>query len=263
MLTRCSSLLIGGLMCVSLMFAQQPQRLLENRKNTPVSRPVQTAQKQQEPPKEPKHKYPLLNSVLVGIDLFSPVANLFGQKYGNYEASVELDLHNRFFPIWEIGIGQSNSTPEDMNFTYIGKPALYNRIGLNYNIKYNSLSSDYFYIGLRYGFSAFHYDIKNIHLDSPYWNPDSPVTAEILNQKSRAQWVEGLLGVRMKIYKGLMMGWSVRYKWKIKVKDNFQSSPWFIPGFGNSGSSVAFTYSIYYKLPLSFKNKKTDKPLTQ
>ena len=76
-------------MCVSLMFAQQPQRPSENRKNTPVSRPVQTAQKQQEPPKEPKHKYPLLNSVLVGIDLFSPVANLFGQKYGNYEASVE------------------------------------------------------------------------------------------------------------------------------------------------------------------------------
>ena len=202
---------------------------------------------------EPKYRYPLLNGVTVGGDLYNPVANLFGQKYGNYEASLEVNLHNRFFPVWEVGIGRSHSTPEDMNFTYVGQPALFNRIGLNYNIKYNSEALDGFYVGLRYGFSAFRYDVTDIRLESPYWNPGETIVASLTGERSRAHWAEGLVGIRVRLYRNLMMGWSVRYKWKIKVKDNFQSSPWFIPGYGNSGSPVSFTYSVYYRIPVVSK----------
>lgn len=236
------------MLCLTLAMAQQ-----QNSVPTPAKKTGMTEKK------ESKYLYPLFNGLIVGADLYAPIAKLFGQSYSNYEASLEIDLRNRFFPIWEIGIGNAKSTPEDMNFTYIGKPAVYNRIGLNYNIKYNNKSLDGVYVGLRYGFSAFTYDIENIRLESPYWDPEHPVIGEITGQHSRAHWIEGLVGIRVKLYKGLMMGWTVRYKWKLNVKDNFQSSPWFIPGYGTANTPVSFTYSIYYRVPF-WGSKTKSKP---
>ncbi|MCP9611462.1 DUF6048 family protein [Coprobacter tertius] len=225
-------------------------------RNTPASTTSKTASAEK---KEATYTYPLFNGLVVGVDLYNPVAKLFGQKYSNYEASLELDLHNRFFPIWEIGIGSAKSTPEDMNFTYRGKAALYNRIGMNYNIKYNNKTLDGVYAGIRYGFSTFNYDITDIRLESSYWDPENPVIGEITGQHSRAQWIEALVGIRVKLYKGLMMGWTVRYKWKLNVKNNFQSTPWFIPGYGTSNNPVSFTYSIYYRIPFSGKKSSKEK----
>lgn len=204
-----------------------------------------------------KYNFPLLNGLILGVDLYNPVANLFGQKYGNYEASLSLDIYNRFFPIWEIGIGRANNRPDEMNYTYVGKPALFNRIGIDYNFKYNNNGPGAFYVGLRYGFSAFKYDITNITLESPYWG--TSYQESILNQRSKAQWIEALGGIRVRIYKDLMMGWTVRYKWLIKAQGNDFSTPWFIPGYGNKGSVLGITYSIYYKFPLRKKKSENNK----
>lgn len=207
--------------------------------------------KKAEEKKAPRYTYPLLNGLMVGVNLFDPIANAFGQSYGGYDISLELNLYNRFFPIWEVGVGRAKNTPEEMNFTYIGNTALFNRIGMNYNFKYKSESPNFFYIGVRYGFSMFSYDIKDITLDAPYWGEQS--NENILNQKSNAHWIEGLGGIRVKVYKDLYMGWSVRYKWMLSSKKNFNSEPWFIPGYGTSGTPFSITYSIYYNIPLSKK----------
>lgn len=129
---RNNLLLIGFWLIVSATFAQQQQA-------------TDAAPRKKEIKKESKYKFPLLNGLVVGVDLYSPVANLFGQKYGNYEASLELNMYNRFFPTWEIGIGRADNKPEDMNFTYVGKVALYNRIGVNYNFRYNSDGPRHFF----------------------------------------------------------------------------------------------------------------------
>lgn len=244
MLKKRNNLLsIVFLLIASVTFAQQRQST--------------AAPQKKETKKESKYNFPLLNGLIVGVDLYSPVANLFGQKYGNYEASLELNMHNRFLPTWEIGIGRADNKPEDMNFTYVGKPALYNRIGINYNFHYNTDGPGTFFVGLRYGFSSFKYDVTDITIESPYWETKYD-NLSITGQKSNAQWIEALGGIRVRLYKDLMMGWTIRYKWLIKATDNENSSPWFIPGYGNRGSSLGITYSIYYKFPLG-KKKANDK----
>lgn len=42
--------------------------------------------------KEPKHKAPLFGGLLLTADIASPVMNLFGQQYGNYEVALEADF---------------------------------------------------------------------------------------------------------------------------------------------------------------------------
>ena len=42
------------------------------------------------------YRYPLLDGLIVGVDLFQPVVSLFGQQYANYQVSLEVSFHNRF-----------------------------------------------------------------------------------------------------------------------------------------------------------------------
>ncbi len=219
----------------------------------------------EEEPEKPKikgHIHPLLNGLQVSVNVMDGVANLFGQSYGNYEVAIEFDLYNRFFPIWEIGIGRADNTPEDLNFTYRTRPSLFNRIGLNYNFKYNSESKSFFYIGARYGFSFFSYDIDNITVDNPYWQEHE--TLSISNQKSWAHWGEFLGGVRVQVYKNFYMGWTARYHLLIDSKDNEYSAPWFIPGYGTQSMPFGFTYTLSYRFSLGGKAKtETPQPVIE
>ena len=68
-----------------------------------------------------RYRYPLLDGLIVGVDLFQPVVSLFGQQYANYQASLEVSFYNRFFPIWETGIGWADNTPDDGGKTTLAK----------------------------------------------------------------------------------------------------------------------------------------------
>lgn len=190
----------------------------------------------------------LFQGVMVGVDLFDPVAQLLGQNYGGYMLHVEVDLMHRFFPVWEIGVGSAYEKPDDMNYTYTGNTALYNRIGMNYNFTYKNPAYDFFYVGFRYGFSTYSYEITDISMESSYW--EQIYTTNIYDQHASAHWFEGVVGVQVDLYKGLMLGWSVAYKWMLYESTPKGSDPWYIPGFGTKSLPVGFTYTIGYRLPL-------------
>lgn len=81
---------------------------------------------------------------------------------------------------------------------------------MNYNFGYNKTAMSFFYIGIRYGFSFFTYDIDNILVESPYWGESEKL--QITGQKSWAHWGELLGGLRVQVYKNFYMGWTVRYR---------------------------------------------------
>lgn len=65
-----------------------------------------------------KMKYPLLQSASIGVDIWDPVMRIFGQKYGLIGFQAQVNLHNRYLPAFEIGLGQAKNTPAGMNFSY-------------------------------------------------------------------------------------------------------------------------------------------------
>lgn len=205
-----------------------------------------------------KMLYPRLTSVIVGANLWDPVMRLLGQKYGGIDFSVELSLWNRFIPTVELGVGWADNTPEDMNFTYKGKLALYGKVGMNYNFKFNS-SPDYVaMLGFRAGYSSFGYDIKDVTVHNGYW--DQSKTFDILDQHSHASWGELLLAVRVKLFGNLSAGWAFKYHFLFNCKSNSNSDPWYIPGYGARKGAVTGGFSIYYTLPLHKKKAAVAAP---
>lgn len=207
----------------------------------------------------PKPVYPLLHSVSVGVNFFDGVMMLAGQKHASFDVWAELSLHNWIQPVIELGIGYADNKPEEGNFHYKGKPSFYGKLGVNYNFLYKSNPDYQVHLGLRGGFSSFSYEITDITINSSYW--DQSNNFSILNQKAHALYGEVLGGIKVKIWKGISMGWDFRYRFKFKSSKGSNSDPWFIPGYGTT-SSVGASFSLIYTLPFKHKKKEVDDKIT-
>lgn len=205
--------------------------------------------------KVPRMIYPLFHSVSVGVDIWDPVMRIFGQHYGLVEFSGELNLHNRYIPVVEIGLGQSTYTPANQNYTYKVSTVPYFRIGANYNFLYNSNPDYQAYGGLRLGYSPFNYHLENVTLNSGYWDESQTVTFPTLH--SDVVYLQLLFGIRVKIIGPVSMGWSFRFKTRLHETKNPDGNPWYIPGYGSRNSSITGSFSIYYTLPLHKSTKQT------
>lgn len=206
-------------------------------------------------PKVAKMEYPLLYSASVGVNIWDPVMRLFGQKYGLVGFSAQVNLHNRYIPVVEVGLGHAANTPAGMNFSYRSPMSVYFKLGANYNFLYNSNPDYQFYAGLRYGFSPFSYSIDNITIDQGYWDVvEHPV---IPSQHATVGWVEFALGLKVKLVGPVSAGWTFLYHGILHQSHPKYGDPWYIPGYGTRNGSITGAFTIYYTLPINTR-KVTD-----
>lgn len=201
--------------------------------------------------KIPKMQQPLFYAAAVGVDIWDPVMRIFGQHYGLVEFSGELNLHNRYIPVVEIGLGQSSYTPDDNNYTYRVPVTPYFRIGCNYNFIYNSNPDYMAFAGLRFGWSHFNYEVNDVRLTDGYW--DESTTFNLPKQTANVTYMQVLFGIHVKVFGPISMGWSIRYKAKLKESDAAYGRPWYIPGYGSRNGAITGSFSITYTLPLKKK----------
>ena len=201
-----------------------------------------------------KIEYPLWDDITIGINIWDPVMRLLGQEYGLFDAWAELSLYNRFKPVIEFGLGQASYTPEDGNYVYKSGTAPYFKIGMNYNILYKKIKDYQFFFGARYGFSSFSYELKDISIDNTYWGENYNTTMP--SQDITASYGELVMGLKVKIYKQLSLGWTMKYHTIISEKESKHGKAWYIPGYGSRNSSFTGGFNIMYTIPL---NKKTSR----
>lgn len=205
----------------------------------------------------PKMQYPLYNGLAAGLNIWDPIMRIFGQKYGIADAFVEANLHNRYFPVFEVGLGQANYKPDGDNYTYRSPMSVYFRIGANYNFLYNSNPDYKIFAGLRYGFSPFSYSVDDVTLDNPYW--DESVTFNVPSQHATAGWLEVCFGVRVKIWGPISAGWTFKYRSLLHESRATYGKPWYIPGYGSRTAPISGAFSITYTIP----GPKVNKPVAE
>lgn len=206
----------------------------------------------------PKMINPLLFSASVGVDIWDPLMRVFGQSYGLVGFSAELNLHNRYIPVLEVGLGNANSTPNNQNYTYHVGISPYFRIGANYNFLYNSNPDYQFVAGLRFGWTRFDYQLRDVTISDPYWGPDRIV--DFPTQTSSVTYLNVIFGLRVKIWKPISMGWNVRFRTILHETDQPDGKPWYIPGYGSRKGIITGSFSIFYTFSLTGK-KKTEAEL--
>ena len=202
------------------------------------------------------HHYPKLTDLTIGINIAEPFFMAFGQNYASADVNATLNMWNRLQPTVELGLGWAKSTPDDMNFTYKGKPSPYIKIGANYNFMFKNSPDYQLLAGLRLGYSTFSYDVTDISYQNSYWQES--INFDITGERSHALWGEAGLGLKVKLWGPLSMGWMVRYHGVFNYGKSEHSAPWFIPGYGPRKGSLGFSLGIYYTLPMRSKSVKTN-----
>ena len=198
----------------------------------------------------PASPYPKFNGVTLGVNFFDAAMLIAGQSYASFDLNASVSVLNWIFPTVEAGLGYSDTHEEGSTLVYKTKLSPYVKIGFDYNFLYKS-SSDYMAgLGLRCGWSNPRYSVTGASVSSSYW--DQNAYFDILHQSVNAWFGEALATVKVKIWKNISMGWSVRYRFKIKIPDASSSSPWFIPGYGGN-SPLSATFSLMY----TFGKKKS------
>lgn len=191
------------------------------------------AQKRIAVQEEKEDSVPLLNGFAVGVDLVGPVQSALSD-YGQYEASLRINLRDTYFPIVEAGLGRASHDDMVTLIKYESK-APYFRLGMDYNLMKDKHAAYRIYGGARYALTYFSYDLSHPGLTDPYWGDKAPYQAD--GVKCHYHWIEFAAGVDAKILGPVHFGWSVRYRKRLFHDSGDLGNVWYVPGLGKSGST--------------------------
>ncbi len=188
---------------------------------------------------------PLFRGVAVSVDLVGPAEMMFGD-YGQYEAAARINLKDKYFPVVELGWGKANAEDVATQLTYKTN-APYVRAGMDFNLMKNKHDIYRLLGGVRYAYTSFKYDVNSPNIVDPVWKDNVEYNAE--GVKCNYHWFEFSFGVDAKIWGPVRMGWTVRYRKKLYSKAGDFGTPWYVPGFGKSGSTrLGGTFNVTFEL---------------
>lgn len=182
----------------------------------------------------------------VMADVVGPI-QLAVSDYGQYEAALRINLKDKYFPVFELGYGTANHEDDPVTHVAYKTSAPYGKVGMDFNIMKNKHDIYRVYIGARYAFTTFKYDVASPVLTDPVWK--DPAAIQLNNVSASYHWAELLFAVDAKIWGPLHLGWSVRYRRRLAHNDGESGNVWYVPGFGKTGNSrLGGTFNIIINL---------------
>ena len=182
----------------------------------------------------------------VMADVVGPI-QLAVSDYGQYEAALRINFKDKYFPVFELGYGTANHEDDPVTHVAYKTSAPYGKVGMDFNIMKNKHDIYRVYIGARYAFTTFKYDVASPVLTDPVWK--DPADIQLNNISASYHWAELLFAVDAKIWGPLHLGWSVRYRRRLAHNDGESGNVWYVPGFGKTGNSrLGGTFNIIINL---------------
>jgi hypothetical protein len=191
-----------------------------------------------------KDSIPFFRGFAVSFDLVGP-AKMMLSDYGEYEGALRINLHDQWFPIFEMGIGRANHKKDEVTELSYKTSAPYFRIGLDWNIMKKKHEPYRIYAGFRYAYTNYKCDILCKNLEDPVWKTKADYGDEGI--PCYQHWLEGVFGLDATIYGPFHLGWTVRYKRRLMHEEGDIGNSWYVPGFGTNDSdniTVNFSFII-------------------
>lgn len=188
---------------------------------------------------------PLFRGIAVGADLFGAIQRQVSD-YGQYEANLRVNLRDKYFPVFELGIGDADHQDDAVTGISVKTRAPYGRIGCDFNVLRDKHGDYRAYVGFRYAYSSFDFKLSHPGVEDPIWGG---VAEYGTDETCNSHWLEGVFAVDAKVLGPLRFGWSVRYRRRIVAPDCSVGDVWYIPGFGRSKKTcIGGTFNIAFEI---------------
>ena len=200
-----------------------------------------TAQDTSARPKTRKEILAAGHQVRISIDLAKPVVNLFNSTRQNYEMGIDYYFKKEIYFVAEGGFGNANVDYTDLKYK---TNSSFIRVGVDKCMLQRLFPGDWdmAFIGVRYGLGSIKRGDATYAIDNPLWGP---TTGTIGSRNFTAHWAEVTGGIRVELFKGIIVGWNVRGKFMLNPKTFEDLSPSYISGYGKGDKSTAFDFNFY------------------
>jgi hypothetical protein len=164
--------------------------------------------------------------IRVGTDLIDLGKTFSGKSFQGWEINGDIDFAN-YYLVADVGSWYKDVKLNNGEYTNGG---YYYRLGIDINLLGKDPDKNMFFFGFRYGRSQFHDSLSYQTGSSSVF---SPATYHVGNGRVSGGWGELTSGLRVKVWKGLWMGYTARMKFAPGTNGSHNTlSPYDMPGYG-------------------------------
>jgi len=185
---------------------------------------------------------PFFQGIAVGFDL-AGAAQMQLSDYGQLEGSLRVNLHDQYFPTFEMGLGRASHENDEVTGITYRTTAPYFRVGGDVNVMKNKHTGNRVFIGIRYACTFYQIDLDRRNFEDPVWHWDTGFGVK--DEKCYQHWAEVLFGIDAKVVGPLHLGWTVRYRKRLAHDDGVTGKTWYVPGYGIQESTrLGYTFNL-------------------
>ena len=155
--------------------------------------------------------------------------------YGQWEAALRLNLHDQWYPVFELGYGKAERLNDEVTEISYTTEAPYFRAGIDFNLLRKKHLGNSLFAGIRYAYTSYKVDVWHPDFKDPIWGWNT--SYDVREVPCSQHWLEFVVGLDAKVFGPLHLGWSVRYRQRLSHDDGIIGRTWYVPGFGTSDNS--------------------------
>jgi hypothetical protein len=179
----------------------------------------------------------------VGGDLISFSKSQFQKSFTGWELTTDLDIH-RYLVTAEVGSWGRTFSSDSASYHNQGN---YWRFGIDANFLTRDAERNAFFLGMRYGHSTYDEQVAYTLKDKIWGTTQGSLT----NTGMKAHWVELTMGLKVKVYKFIWMGYTGRLKFGLKKNEHTTLLSSDVPGYGRTDrdNTFGFNYYVMFRIP--------------
>lgn len=182
--------------------------------------------------------------IRLGADVLAPAYALADKRFSGFEFSADVDFY-RYYLTADVGHWARLLEGTDSRYSNSGN---YYRVGVDVNFLKKDPDRNMLFFGMRYARSRFDEKLERSVAD-PVWGTQSDIQTVIGRE---AGWLEITGGLRVKMYRFIWMGYTIRYKFALHTHERGGLDVYDVPGYGSTVKPVTwgFNYLIMIRLPV-------------
>lgn len=183
-----------------------------------------------------KGKY-VPTGVRIGAEAVNITRSFIEENYKEYQFQADIDFYRYFLNV-EYGVLERTFTSENGLYNVEGS---YFRVGPDINFLHRDPDRSALFFGLRYGFTTFSDNLSYSYQDQSFGDGTDYVT----NKDIKANWLEMVAGMKVKMWKMVWLGYTARFKFSVDTFENKELIPNIIPGYGRADETVVWGLNYY------------------